>query len=96
MDNKNDFTIEELKKMHEDLLKETNTIGEMLRQKVQDEEDHKKAQLALEKEERKKELDDAINHAHELLQKWFKDYGSYGYLSNANNSLIDFLWPSLF
>lgn len=96
MASKKDFTVEELKKMHKDLLKETETIGEMLKQKEQEEEEHKKAQLALEKENRKKELDDAVNKARELLQKWIKDYGSYGYSSDNKNSIFDLLWPSFF
>lgn len=96
MASKKDFTIEELKKLYEDSLKESNTLGEMLKQKEKEEEDKKKAQLASEKEARQKELDDAINNARELLQKWMKDYGAYGYSGNADRTLFDFLWPSLF
>lgn len=96
MVSKKDFTIEELKKMHEDAIKECNTIGEMLKQKEKDEEDKKKAQLALEKENRKKELDDATENARKLLQKWIQDYGSYGYSGNTNESLFNLLWPSIF
>jgi hypothetical protein len=77
MEKKKDFTIEELKKMYEDSLKESNTLGEMLRQKEKDEEDRKKAQLALEKEARKKEVDEAFDTYNELLKAYIKDYGSY-------------------
>lgn len=96
MASKKDFTIEELKKMYEDSLKESNTLGEMLRQKEKEEEDRKKAELALNKETRKKELDDAIENARQLLQQWMKDYGSYGFSGNTNESLFNLLWPSLF
>lgn len=72
-----DFTVEELKKMHEDLIKESNTIGEMLKQKEQEEEDRKKAELALEKEKRTQEVCDAYKNANKLLKAYIKDYGSY-------------------
>ena len=96
MASKKDFTIEELKKMKEDAAKEYETIDEMLRQKEKEEEDRKKAELALNKEARKKELDEAIENARKLLQKWMQDYGSYGFSGNANESLFNLLWPSIF
>ena len=96
MASKKDFTIEELKKMKEDASKEYETISEMLRQKEKEEEDRKKAELTLNKEARKKELDDAIENARKLLQKWMKDYGSYGFSGNTNESLFNLLWPSIF
>ena len=77
MASKKDFTVEELKKMHEDLLKETETIGEMLKQKEQEEEDRKKAELALEKEKRTQEVHDAFENYNKLLKDYIKDYGSY-------------------
>ena len=96
MATKKDFTIEELKKMKEDAAKEYETIGEMLRQKEKEEEERKKTELALNKETRKKELDEAIESTRKLLQAWMQDYGSYGYSSNTNESLFNLLWPSLF
>ena len=77
MANKKDFTIEELKKMYEDSLKESNTLGEMLKQKEQEEEDRKRAQLALEKENRKKEVDEALEKYSKLVKAYIEDYGTY-------------------
>lgn len=86
MASKKDFTVEELKKMHEDLLKETETIGEMLKQKEQEEEDRKKAQLALEKEARTQEVHDAFTTYNKLLKEYIKDYGSYIRTTNADKA----------
>lgn len=97
MENKKEFTIEELKKMYEDALKESNTIGEMLRQKEEDEEDRRKAQLALEKENRKKEVDEAFNKYNELVKAYIKDYGSYSTASYTNDFwFLNKFWPSFF
>lgn len=88
MENNKNFTIEELQKMHEDLLKETNTVGEMLKQKVQDEEDRRKAQFALEKETRKKEVDEALDNYNKLLKAYMEDYGAYSSTTYSD----DFVW----
>ena len=96
MASKKDFTIEELKKMKEDAAKEYETIDTMLKQKKKEEEEYRRAQLALEKESRKKELDDAINNTHKLLKSWLEDYGTYNGSTNADKILFDFLWPSIF
>jgi hypothetical protein len=88
MANKKDFTVEELKKMHTDLLKETNTIGEMLKQKEKEEEDKKKAQLALEKEARRKEVDEAFEKFNELQKAYIKDYGSLIITRDIDNDIF--------
>ena len=95
MANKKDFTIEELKKMYEDSLKESNTLGEMLRQKEKDEEDRRKAQLALEKENRKKEVDEAFENYRTLLKAYIKDYGAYAMTTDTSWCPESF-WPSFF
>ena len=75
MANKKDFTLEELKKMYEDSLKESNTLGEMLRQKEREETDRKKAELELQKEKRMEEITAAENHLNELYKSYIEDYG---------------------
>lgn len=77
MANKKDLTIEELAQQCEEAKKNLEALNEQLKKAQQDEEDRKKAQLALEKETRKKEVDDAIGFAHDLLTAYIKDYGSY-------------------
>ena len=92
-----DFTIEELKRMHEDLCKEADTIGEMLKQKEQEAEDRKKAELALEQENRKKELNEARDHYDALLKAYLRDYGSYSTTTNINNDIFpNAFWHSFF
>ena len=93
MANKKDFTLEELKKMYADSLKESNTLGEMLKQKEKEEEDRKKAQLALEKETRKKEVNDAFDNYIKLRDAYMKDYGNYTYTtSSINDNLLNALY----
>ena len=77
MANKKEFTIEELKQQCEDAKKNFETINEQLTKAIKEEEDRKKAQLALEKEQRRKELDTAFEDYQNLLKDFIRDYGSY-------------------
>ena len=95
MASKKDFTIEELRKMYEDSLKESDTLGEMLKKKEQEEADRKKAQLALEKEARKKEVDEAFENYNKLLKAYIEDYGSYSTTTDMD-WFPKSLWPSFF
>lgn len=96
MANKKDLTTEELKKLYEDALEKSNTLGEMLRQKEKEEKEIREAKLALEKESRKEEVDDAFNNYKTLLSAYIKDYGSFT-VTNPNDdffkSLFDQSWP---
>ena len=83
-----DFTIEELRKMHEDLGKEYETIGQMLKQKEKDEEEKKKAQLMAEKENRKKELDEACKHYSTLFDAYVRDYGSFSSVDDVDSDFF--------
>lgn len=85
-----DFTVEELRKMHEDLIKEAETIGEMLKQKEEEEKERKQAQLALEKEKRTKEVDEAYENYCKLVKAYIKDYGRYSQTTKSD------WYPSLF
>ena len=77
MENKKAITVEELKKQYEEAKQNCETLGEQLKIAQKEEEDRKKAQLALEKENRKKEVDNAFKNYVELLKKYIEDYGSY-------------------
>lgn len=88
--------VENIKQQYEDAKKAFEELGVQLKLAQQEEEEKRQVQLALEKENRRKELDDAIKNAHHLLQEWLKDYGSYGYSNNADKTLFDMLWPSFF
>ena len=86
-----DLTIEELEKQYAEITEKYHTVGEQLRKKKQDEADHKKAQLALEQEKRKDEVDAALDKYHELLKAYIKDYGRYSN-KKTNNELADVFW----
>jgi len=70
----------------EELEAEYAHLGEIIKQKKQDEADRKKAELALEKETRKKELDEAKARYYELLHTYLRDYHSYENFYNSDNS----------
>lgn len=96
MEEKKNSTVEKLKKQCEEAKKNFESLNEELEKVIKEEEDRKKAQLAIDKEKRKQELDDAIEKAYKLLQLWFKDYGSYGYSNNTKTNLFDLLWSQIF
>ena len=90
MTNKKDLTIEELTKAYEEAKSNYNTIGEQLKKAKQEEEDRKKAQLALEKEARKSEVSEAWDNYSKLLKAYIKDYGSYTKITSSKSD--DFDW----
>lgn len=95
MKNENkDFTIEELEKQYNVAAEHCKLLGEQLKQKKQDEEDRRKAQLALEKETRKKEVDMAFNNYEKLLKTYINDYGAYP--TTIKSSDFDWIWRSFF
>lgn len=95
MANKKELTIEELKKQCEEAKENFESLNERLEKAVQEEERRKKAELAFEKENRKKELDDAITNAKDLLEAYIKDYGTYSSEYNSNDliSLFKYFSP---
>lgn len=92
MENKKDFTAEDLRKQCEEAREKFEALNEQLKQVEQEEEERKKAQLAIEKENRKKEVDEAFDKYNELLKAYIKDYGVY----SITTSCDDFnWWPKL-
>ena len=79
MYNEKELTIEELEA-------EYTHLGEKIKQRKQDEADRKRAELALAKETRKKELDEAKERYYELLHAYLRDYHSYENFYNSENS----------
>jgi uncharacterized protein YigA (DUF484 family) len=62
-------------------------------QKKKEEAERKKAELALEHDKRKKEVDDAMNHAANLLKAYNEDYGTYVVTrKNISSYLLDLLF----
>lgn len=91
---KKELTIEELEAQYK-------ALGEQIAKKKKDEEDKRKAKLALEKEARTREIEEAEKHYRELVKAYQKDYGYY-YCSAARTcSDADFvslkhLWDTIF
>ena len=77
MANKKELTVEELTKACTEAKESWEALCEQLNKVKQEEEDRKRAQLALEKESRKKAVDDAYEHYNKLLKDYIKDYGAY-------------------
>ena len=74
---KEELTIEELERQREELLKQCTDIDDVLKKKKKEEKEKREAQLALKKETRKKEVDDAFDNYNKLLTAYIKDYGTY-------------------
>ena len=79
---KRELTIEELEAQYK-------ALGEQLSKKKKDEETKRKAQLALEKEVRKKEIEETEKRYCELIKAYRKDYGNY-YIERTCNDGDDF------
>lgn len=91
MDNaKRELTLDELKKQLSKLGEEYSNLNEIIKKREVEEEDRKKAQLALEKETRKNEVDEALEKYIDLLHAYLEDYGSY-----SNVCMSDLPWWAL-
>lgn len=89
---KNEMTIEELEKEYEKLNKQRDNVSKVLYERKKAEEEKKKAALAAEKDNRKKEVNDAIDNAMKLLKKYTEDYGSFSITDHVND--LSFLFGS--
>lgn len=87
---KKDFTIEELEQKLNEINKEQKDIESLLKQKKQDEEDRRAAELALEQESRKQEIIDVRKKYHTLFDAYIKDYGYISF--EDDNGDIDNDW----
>jgi capsule polysaccharide export protein KpsE/RkpR len=86
-------TLEELRIEAELAKKAYEAAKKLDEQKKKEEAERKKAELALEHDKRKKEVDDAINHAANLIKTYNEDYGTYVMThKNLASYLLDFLF----
>ena len=85
-DIKGEMTIEELEKEYVKITEKRQNIEKVLKQKKQDEEDRRVAQLVVDKEKRKKEVDEAYDNYCTLVNAYIRDYGSY---STVTSNSID-------
>lgn len=82
MSTKKEYTIEELECQYKLAEEKANTIRKQIEQKKKEDEERREAQLAIEKDARKKEVDEALATYQTLLRAYMHDYGAYFYTSN--------------
>ena len=90
------LTKEEMKKQLEEAQQRVNELRESLNKVEQEEEDRRKAELALAQETRKKEVDEAFENYQKLLNNYIKDYDSYHKISDADLCFPNAFWRSFF
>lgn len=89
MSTKKEYTIEELEAQYKIAEEKTKALKQQIEQKKKEEEELKEAQLALEKEARKKEVDDAIVKCKTLIKEYMHDYGVYSFTSNDDDEIFN-------
>lgn len=82
MSTKKEYTIEELENQYKIAEEKANVLKKQIEQKKKEEQERIEAQLAIEKDARKKEVDDALTTYKVLLKAYMRDYGTYIYASN--------------
>ena len=91
MSAKKDYTIEELEQQYAAIEEKRNALQQQIEQKKREEQELRDAQLAMEKEDRKKEVDDALENYKKLLRAYMRDYGMYSY--SADDEIFDLFGP---
>lgn len=89
---KKTLTSEELMKQYKEAKEKSDILYEQFQKAKQDEEDRRKAQLALEKEERKKAVEDAYDNYVSLLNKYVEDYGSFSITRDHKSAFDPWKW----
>ena len=84
MSTKKEYTIEELEAQYNKTEESQRVLKEQIEQKKREEENLRKARLALEKENRKNEVNDAFENYKTLLEAYINDYGVYSYAADEN------------
>ena len=88
MSTKKEYTIEELEAQYRLAEEKRNALRKQIEQRKKEEEELREAQLTLEKETRKKEVDDAIAKCKELVKAYMHDYGIYAFSSTDGDSIF--------
>ena len=70
------LTVEELEQKVENAKKAFDSLNEQLQKQKKEEEEKRLSELALVKEVRQKEVEDALNNYTKLLKEFVKDYGA--------------------
>lgn len=85
---KKEFTIEELEAQYKQAEESQKALMEQIKQKKKEEKEAREAALAKEKAVRKKEVDEAVAKAMDLVRAWTDDFGIYSYKSDDDNSIF--------
>lgn len=89
MSTKKEYTIEELEAQYKLADEKRNALRQQIEQKKKEEEELKNAQLAIEKDARRKEVDDALEKYKKLLRAYMRDYGVYSYKSDDSFDIFN-------
>lgn len=84
MSAKKEYTIEELEAQYKKTEESQKALKAQIDQKKREEKELREAKLALEKDARKAELDEALKKYKRLLRAYMNDYGIYSYTSDDN------------
>ena len=77
MSTKKEYTIEELEAQYKLAEEKRNALKQQIEQKKKEEEELREAKLVLEKDTRKKEVDEELEKCKKLLKAYIDDYGIY-------------------
>lgn len=94
MANKEEKSLEQLRKEYKQLEKEFNIRKEELARKEAEEAKRKMAQLESAKAKRREEIEKAKKHYLDLIQQYIKDYGRYEFdcSYSEDDNLLSFLF----
>ena len=79
MSAKKEYTMEELEAQYQLAEEKANALKEQIEQRKKEEKEKREAQLTLEHDARKKEVDDALEAYKTLLRAYIRDYNVYSY-----------------
>ena len=85
MEDKIELTTEELEAQHKEMIKQSKILAEQIKKRKQKEEEERKEKLSYTQKDRKKEVDDALEHYHKVLGAYVEDYGMYSLTSSVKD-----------
>ena len=86
---KKEYTIEELEAQYKLAEANQKALKQQIEQKKKEEKELRESQLAIEKDARKKEVDEAIANCKNLIKKYMHDYGVYSFNSTDDDAVFN-------
>lgn len=95
---KREMTLEELEAEYAKKMAKCENMRLQIEKKKQEEDDRKKAQLALDKDKRKKVIEEKEKELSGLIREYIKDYGSFNthYRSDDDKDVFSYLYHLFF